>query len=64
MHETGMQVPEWLVLLEKGHLKRQAAALDGQLLLYSATWKGPDNLDYMLIRPVQFGCMDLLTFPQ
>lgn len=55
MHETGMQVPERLVSLEKGHLKRQAAALDRQLLLYIATWKGPDNLNYMLITPVQCG---------
>lgn len=54
-------MPERLVSLEKGYLKRQAAALDGQLLLYVATWKGTDNSNYMLIKPVQSGCMDLLT---
>lgn len=64
MHETGMQVPERLVSLEKGHLKRQAAALDGQLLLCVATWKGADNSNYMVITPVQSGCMALLTPPQ
>lgn len=58
MHETGMQVPEWLVALEKGFLK--AAALDGQLLLYVTTWKGADNSNYMVIIPVQSSCMDLL----
>lgn len=64
MHETGMQVPEPLVSLEKDHLKRQAAGLDGQLLLYVATWKEADSLNYMLITLAQSGCMDLLTPPQ
>lgn len=64
MHETGMQVPERLVSLEKGHLKRRAAAHDGQLLLYVATWKGADNSNYMAITPVQSGCMDLVTLSQ
>lgn len=54
-------MPERLVSLEKVHLKRQAAALDGQLLLYVAMWKGADNSNYMVITPVQSGCMDLLT---
>lgn len=63
MHETGMQVPERLSL-EKGYSKRQAAVLDGQLLLYVAIWKGPDNLNYMPIMPFLPGCVDLLTPPQ
>lgn len=49
MHETGMQVAEPPVSLEKDHLKRRAAGLDGQPLLYVATWKGADSLNYMVI---------------
>lgn len=57
-------MPEQLVSLEKGHLKKAAAELDRQLLPCITTWKGPDNLNYMLITPVQSGCIDVLTPPQ
>lgn len=32
-----------------------AAPLDRQLLLHTATWREPDNLNYMLITPVGGG---------
>ncbi len=57
-------MPERQGSLEKGHLKRQAAAPDGQLLLYVATRKGADNSNYMVITAVQSDCMGLLTPPQ
>lgn len=34
---------------------RWAAPLDRQLLLHTATWREPDNLNYMLITPVGGG---------